>query len=133
MGALGRIAQALGMRPAALVEPHVLPEVAVTRASERHSARIQWGSATFEPVGEPVQSCSVGAHLVTLPMGREPAVSHHHEGEEWAIVLSGVAEIRIETEVYVLREGDSLHFRAHRPHSYSNLASSPAILRMKKS
>lgn len=128
IGALGRIAQALGMRPAALVEPHVLPEVAVMRASERHSARIQWGSASFEPVTEPVQSCSIGAHLITLPIGREPAVGHHHEGEEWATVLSGVAEIRIENEAYVLREGDSLHFRAHRPHSYSNLASGPAVL-----
>src|SRR5438093_12552772 len=32
IGALGRIARALGLRPATLVEPHMLPEVAGTRA-----------------------------------------------------------------------------------------------------
>src|SRR5436309_4807248 len=43
IGALGRIARALGLRPATLVEPHMLPEVAVTRAAERHARRVQGG------------------------------------------------------------------------------------------
>ena len=53
---------------------------------------------------------------------------NRHEGEEWVTVLSGVAEVRIGTRTLVLREGDSLHFRAHETHAYSNLASSPARL-----
>jgi quercetin dioxygenase-like cupin family protein len=43
-------------------------------------------------------------------------------------VLSGVAELKVGSETFVLREGDSLHFRAYRPHAYANLASSPAVL-----
>jgi transcriptional regulator with XRE-family HTH domain len=128
VGALGRIARALGMRPATLVEPRVLPEVTVTRSHERALLRMQVGTATLEAVTEPVQNAAIGAQLVTLPIGREPAYSHRHEGEEWVTVLSGVAEIRVDGMPYVLREGDSLHFRAHHVHAYSNLASAPAVL-----
>lgn len=128
VGALGRIARALDLRPATLVEPRMLPEVTVVRASERHKRRVQWGSATLEGVADPVQGAELSAQIMTLPMGREPALSHQHEGEEWVSVLTGVAEIRVGNEAFVLREGDSLHFRAYRPHAYANLASSPAVL-----
>ncbi len=128
IGALGRIAHALGLRPATLVEPRMLPEVAVTRAAERRARRVQWGSAILEAVAEPVQGGTLGVQLLTLPIGREPALRHRHEGEEWVTVLAGVAELRVENETFVLREGDSLHFRAYRPHSYANLTSEAAVL-----
>jgi transcriptional regulator with XRE-family HTH domain len=128
VGALGRIARALDMRPATLVEPRVLPEVSVMRADERQERRVQWGAALLESVTEPVQCGAIGAQIMTLPIRREPALTHHHEGEEWATVLSGVAEIRVDGKSYVLREGDSVHFRAHRSHAYLNLASNPAVL-----
>jgi len=128
VGALGRIARALDMRPATLVEPRMLPEVTVVRADERHTRRVQWGAASLEAVADPVQGAELSAQIVTLPMGREPALHHHHEGEEWVTMLSGVAEIRVGNETFVLRDGDSLHFRAYRPHSYANLASSPAVM-----
>jgi transcriptional regulator with XRE-family HTH domain len=128
VGALGRIARALGLRPATLVEPCMLPEVTVMRAAERDGRHVQWGLAQLAPLGDPVLGAELSAQLLTLPIGREPALVHTHEGEEWATVLSGVAEIRVDGEPYVLREGESLHFRSHRPHAYSNLASAPAVL-----
>lgn len=128
IGALGRIAQALGLRPATLVEPMSTPEVSILRADSREALRMQWGLATLEPVTEAGPCPTMGAHLLTLPIGREPSLVHRHEGEEWVTVLSGVAEVRIGTRTLVLREGDSLHFRAHETHAYSNLASSPARL-----
>jgi quercetin dioxygenase-like cupin family protein len=128
VGALGRIARALDMRPATLVEPRMLPEVTLMRAAERPPRRVYWGAAALEKVADPVQGAELSAQIVTLPIGREPALHHQHEGEEWVTVLSGVAELKVGSEAYVLREGDSLHFRAHRPHAYANLASSPAVL-----
>lgn len=128
VGALGRIANALGMRPATLVEPAVLPMVSVTRAGERNESGVQLGAASVEPITDPVENATMSAHMVTLPIGREPAFVHRHEGEEWATVLAGVAEICVDGEAHVLREGDSLHFRAHVSHSYANLASSVAVL-----
>ena len=128
VGALGRIAHALGLRPATLVEPHVIPEINITRAADRKGLEVKWGTATFEPVTEPLRCASVGAQLVTLPIGRDPALTHRHEGEEWLMVMSGAAEISVDDRTYVLREGDSIHFRSHRTHGYANLSSSPAVL-----
>ena len=128
VGALGRIARALGMRPATLVEPHVLPELSVTRAAERAASRARLGTATVEPVAGPVQGAGFGAQLVVLPPGREPAFRHRHEGEEWVTVLEGTVELRVKGEPHLLHEGDSIHFRAHDEHSYANLAGTPATL-----
>ena len=128
VGALGRIALALGLRPATLVEPRLLPEVTVKRATERRSHAVLWGSVSIESVTEPTQDALLGLHTFTLPIAREASLAHHHEGEEWVTVLSGVAEVRIDGKPYVLREGDALHFRAHRTHAYANLGSSPAVL-----
>ena len=128
VGALGRIARALGMRPATLVEPHVLPEVAVTRASDRPACRVRLGTAAVEPVAGPVQGDSLGALLLVLPADREPAFRHRHEGEEWATVLTGAAEVRVDGVAHQLLEGDSIHFRAHHEHSYANLSAAPATL-----
>jgi transcriptional regulator with XRE-family HTH domain len=128
VGALSRIARALGVRPAQLVESRHDPEVVVTRAGERESLRVQWGSAVLDPVTETAPSARVSAQMLTLPIGREPALVHRHEGEEWATVLSGSAEIRIQEEIHRLRQGDSLHFRAERLHAYCNPSSSPAVL-----
>jgi len=128
VGALGRIARALGMRPATLVEPQVLPEVSVTRAAERPGCHVRLGTGTVEPVAGPAQGTILGAQLLVLPAGREPVFSHRHEGEEWATVLAGVAEVRVDGEAHLLHEGDSIHFRAHHDHSYANLSAAPATL-----
>ena len=128
IGALGRIAHALGLRPASLVEPLQLPEVAFSRAQDHERETLHWDGATFERVAPPIQDGSLSAHLITLPVGREPALEHRHEGEEFVLVLQGVAEIRVSGQAFVLREGDSLHFRAHDKHTYGNLTSAPAVL-----
>jgi len=128
VGALGRIARALGMRPATLVEPHVLPEVTVTRAAERVAQRVRVGASSIEPVTGPVQGALLGAQLLTLPAGREAVLGHRHEGEEWATVLAGAAVARVSGDAYELREGDSIHFRAHHEHVYANPGPDPATL-----
>jgi len=128
VGALGKIAAALGLRPATLVESRPAAEVSLRRAGEPASIPLQWGGATIEPLTCPTQEATLGLHLFTLPIARDPILQHRHDGEEWATVLKGVAEIRVDGRPYVLREGDSLHFQATRPHSYANLGSAPATL-----
>ena len=128
IGALSRIASALDMRPGVLIGTRSLPEVTVRRAGERDAHKMQWGAATITALSAPAQDGDLSLHQFTLPVGREAALKHHHAGEEWITVLSGIAEIRIDGQAHVLREGDSLHFRAHRIHSYVNLASAPAVL-----
>src|SRR5881396_2893348 len=55
VGALGRIALALGTRPATLLDPLVLPEVSAMRSGDRDGRQMQWGSAQLAPVSDPVQ------------------------------------------------------------------------------
>src|SRR2546425_12090700 len=69
VGALGRIARALGMRPATLLEPLVLPEVSPMRASERDGRQMQWGSARLAPLSDPVHNAELNAQILTLPIG----------------------------------------------------------------
>ncbi|HKQ56280.1 MAG TPA: helix-turn-helix domain-containing protein [Candidatus Eisenbacteria bacterium] len=126
--ALGRIAQALGLRAAALVDPPRLPEVSAVSGDDRGGRTVQWGTATLEPLAEAVRGGTLGAHVMRLPVGTAPALTHRHEGEEWLTPLSGVAEVRVDGVRYLLLEGDSLHFRAHVTHSYANPAASPAVL-----
>lgn len=128
VGALGRIARALKLRPATLVEAQLHPEISVMRAEQRGTRAVQWAKARFEPLTEPVHRATFSAHFVTLPIDREPSLAHTHEGEEWVTVLNGVAEISVDGTAHVLREGDCIHFRAHRPHCYANLSSEPAVL-----
>src|SRR6059036_3950065 len=49
IGALSRIAVALGVRPALLVEARVLPEATVMRAGERGTRQVRWGNAAIDP------------------------------------------------------------------------------------
>lgn len=126
IGALGRIARALGVRPAYLVEPSVLPPVAWSRAGGNgRCARI--GGAELQPLGGAVPRAAIGAHLLRLP-AREPGTAHRHGGEEWVTVLEGAVEARIEGRAWLLRAGDSLHFHAHREHAYANRTPAPAVL-----
>lgn len=49
-----------------------------------------------------------------------------HPGEELIFMLEGTLCFSVEGEEYLLRKGDSLHFRTDRPHSWHNPASRPA-------
>ncbi|WP_123793279.1 cupin domain-containing protein [Pacificibacter maritimus] len=44
-----------------------------------------------------------------------------HEGEECAVILSGVLEITVDDEVFVLRAGDAYYFNSTRPHKFKNI------------
>lgn len=127
VGALGRIAAALGLRPAMLLDARPLAAVSVRRADAPASV-VQWGGATIVPLAGPARDATLGLHRFTLPIARDVLLEHVHDGEEWVTVLSGVAEVRVLGRPYVLREGDSLHFHATQPHSYANLGSAPATL-----
>lgn len=126
--ALGRIAAALGVPPSALLRGPGSEGVLVGRSEERSTRVVRWGEGTLEPLTWGAAGNSVGAYLLELPVGRAPALSHHHEGEEWLTVLAGSAEVSVEGKPYPLRAGDSLHFLAHGEHAYTCRGMQPAIL-----
>jgi quercetin dioxygenase-like cupin family protein len=48
--------------------------------------------------------------------------SYTHPGVESGLILSGELEVRINSEVYVLKEGDSITFNSSIPHSKRNVS-----------
>lgn len=126
--ALGRVAGALGLPPSALLQWPTPPETTVGRSEARNAHVLRWGEGTLEPLTWGTNGNSVGAYLLLLPAGREPALSHRHEGEEWLTVLSGCAEVTVEGKGYPLRAGDSLHFLAQAEHEYACREAESAML-----
>jgi quercetin dioxygenase-like cupin family protein len=49
-----------------------------------------------------------------------------HRGEELVIVQEGTMRFTVDGEVFDLGPGDSIHFRASRPHAWSNPSDRPA-------
>jgi transcriptional regulator with XRE-family HTH domain len=114
VGALVRIAHALGQGPAQLVDEDEAPGVAFTRRSERRS----WTSGLLA-----LTSLSPGIHPheislleITLTGGQAPAAIPGETGEVLTVVLDGEVEVELAGRRHLLREGEALHFRLHEPH-----------------
>jgi transcriptional regulator with XRE-family HTH domain len=128
VGALGRIALALGVRPALLVPAPELPAAHVVRAAEREAMTLRRGPLQVAPLAGPIQGSRLAVHRLTLAPGEGAALEHRHEGEEWLTVLAGTVEVRFGEERHALGAGDALHFRAHRSHAYVNTGRIAAVL-----
>ncbi|MFN8586282.1 MAG: cupin domain-containing protein [Candidatus Eisenbacteria bacterium] len=128
VGALGRIAVALGVKPSQLVTTPELPALHVVRAAERESLELRRGALTVAPLAGAIHGSRLGVHRLTLSPGTGTALEHRHEGEEWLTVLAGTVEVRFDADTYALEAGDSLQFRAHRPHAYVNTGRTTALV-----
>lgn len=49
-----------------------------------------------------------------------------HVGEEMGYLLDGLLELEVNGQKFVIRPGDSFHFRSELPHGYRNLGSTEA-------
>lgn len=54
--------------------------------------------------------------LMVDPGAREEETQYSHEGEEFLLILEGEAELLLENERIVLREGDSVYFESSARH-----------------
>jgi transcriptional regulator with XRE-family HTH domain len=127
IGALGKIADALGVDPALFLASDVVPAVGVVRASERES--IAFGPVMFsvEPLSSPLPHQEMSAALCTWPPRQTDAPTRRHVGEEFGYLLEGQIEVIVGGHTYVLRVGDTIHFRANVPHQILNREERPAV------
>jgi transcriptional regulator with XRE-family HTH domain len=134
IGALSRIAKAFDMEPAEFLITEDLPSVALTRNDDRVRIRYEHTKMVANPLTGPVEGQSVSAAIVEW----EPETSdadfpaRSHAGEEFILVLEGAVEVTVKGRTILMREGDSLHFRADLPHRVVNRFAEPcrAILVM---
>jgi transcriptional regulator with XRE-family HTH domain len=127
VGALVRIAHALGQEPGQLVDDEELPVVAFTRRSDRRT----WsaGLLALSSLSPGIAPREISILEIALPPGSAaPSSVPGDSGEALAVVLEGEVEIELGEKRHPLREGDALHFRLHDPHALRAGASGARLL-----
>jgi len=62
-------------------------------------------------------------HEIYDPGKASGKTSISHAGEECAIVVSGVLELTLGEDVYILKRGDAYYFNSETPHKFRNIGS----------
>jgi transcriptional regulator with XRE-family HTH domain len=119
VGALRKIAAALGKDTAYFVEEKPLPKVSVVKKEDRESVLLPGvGDAflTAKALTNGIPAGRVNVVLVDHEKGGKRAV-HSHDGEEAVLVLKGQARVTVGEEEFVVGPGDCLHFSSKVEHS----------------
>ena len=134
IGALSRIARAFDMDPAEFLITEDLPKFKVTRKDERSRIRYEHTGMVAHPLTGPIEGQTISAACVEWEPGMTETNLNPrtHAGEEFIHVTEGAVEVTVKGRTILLREGDSLHFRADLPHRVINRFAEPcrAILIM---
>ena len=65
--------------------------------------------------------------LCTVPVGGTSGQKHmHHPGDELIVLIEGRLKVVIAGEEYMLSAGDSLSFKSHLPHRWTNVGDADA-------
>lgn len=119
-----KLAAALNRSVAFFVDEEDLGRPAVfTAADARRPVLTSKHGLELQGVSGPYgQFLLAGAVAVLDPGANSGHRPMEHPGEELVHVLHGGLEIHVDGEAFVLRDGDSLHFRTDRPHRWRNVA-----------
>lgn len=120
VGALVRIARALGKRAGFFLEENEVGDVSIVTRADRVRESAGTG-CTVERLTAGIPGGRVQALQVVLAPGRSHrSASHAHEGDEAIVVVSGMVEVIVDAAVHELGPGDAIHYDASRPHAYRN-------------
>lgn len=100
---------------------------ALTRSGERIQFSVGNAPIIYEKLHAEFPGSALSAFLITIQPGYRSETASH-EGEEIIYVMEGELTLRIEDDLTVVAEGDSLHFRGNRSHSWSNETNSAVRL-----
>jgi len=130
LGALLRIARALGKSPAYFFEEEELGDVSRVSAEDRVRRSLPGGAGTVEGLTTAIPGGRLQcACIVLAPGGRHRGAPHCHDGDEAAVVLGGEVAFTVDGDSHRLGPGDSIHFSSGAPHGYINASlSEPATL-----
>jgi transcriptional regulator with XRE-family HTH domain len=129
VGALTKIAKALGSEPSYFLNSNALPPVSLVKGDNRKSFSYdEWG-AKINCLSKGIQSSSMSfLELELEPGNRNELEPMTHTGEEFMHIIKGVVEIFVGLERHRLKEGDSIHFKSHEPHTIRNIGDAQARL-----
>ena len=125
-GALAKIAEAMGTDVAYFVEKKNVSKLSIINKSNRKKMQFKdWGD-TYYSLTKDIPNPRLSFLEVMLEPGiKRPEETSTHEGEEFALITKGVMEIIIGDEKYILKEGDSIHYKASKPHAMRNIGDAP--------
>src|SRR5512146_1701660 len=115
--ALEKIAAALDLPPQ--VQPEIL------HGADRKPITMNQGTIRIEPLTCRSVSSEVSIFVATIDGSGQVGGVPGHRGEEFCYVLDGFLEVIVDGTPHVLRRGDTIHFKAARPHQIRNLTQDP--------
>ncbi len=126
IGTLCRIADALGVSLPRLVEVDELPPVRVVRAADAPELwRGLEGSAGTLLIGATGPEHAELWDWRMAPGDSYEGAQHPPGAREILYVLAGTLTLVLSDESHVIGKGDTLLFRADRPHTYANAGKTP--------
>lgn len=122
MGALSKIAKAMDVDVAYFVKKKNISKLSLLSRKNRKKMQFEDWGATYYSLTKDLSNPRISFLEVELEPGvKRPEETSTHEGEEFALVTKGVMEIIIGDEKYILKEGDSIHYKATVPHAMRNI------------
>lgn len=98
----------------------------VSRAGERERFNLGDENRTYELLGMGFPGAKLNGCVVRRTPGKVTEVMRA-DGEEIAYVLQGTVLYEIDGERHILKSGDSIHFKADRPHRTAALGDEDAV------
>jgi len=123
IGALEKIAEALGVVPSCLIDIQPSREPRVLHSADRRQLTMSGAAVLIDPLTDRLVDSELSIFIATIQPNGQIDTADGHPGEEFCYVLEGILEVVVNDASYILRRGDTLHFRALRPHRIRNLAS----------
>lgn len=125
IGALIRIADALGKDPAYFIEEEELKDVSFIALEDRRAEKLLRAPGIKEMLTRSIPSGKINAQLITLQPSKGKEIEEHtHDGDESALVLNGKINFKVDDKSYELVEGDSIYYVGDQQHGYINASDS---------
>lgn len=122
-----KIAHGLGRRPSEFLDEHSAEvEVVLTRAADRRRYPDGHGGRIERMAADVIDPALDAFRVDHLPGGSMGPVPIRFDGEQLIVMLAGELVVTIADERHVVRAGDSLHWKARLPHSWTNESSETA-------
>jgi transcriptional regulator with XRE-family HTH domain len=127
---LHRLCEALNVRLGDLLATVDEEERVVTRADERHVVSIdplrKGSGIRLERLIPYAKGHLLQGNIHVIAPGGSSEGEITHSGEEVGYVISGILELTVGDQVYLLSEGDSFCYRSELPHGYRNTGDAEA-------
>lgn len=122
IGELIKIVRVLGVRVGTILDDFTNEGPVVTRASECQDTPVARGKEascspmSYYSLSSKKEDRHIETYIVNLHHNDGEKALSSHEGEEFMYILEGEVEVRYGKDVYVLSQGDTIHYDSIVPH-----------------